>query len=113
MAKENLIATAKELIAAPSCCAPLKEKAQAQIDNPDDKNISEEFIAELEGDITDIDGLVEFANSDIPAKIFGEEGAKKFAAHANELKAGGAKYCDCAACTAGLKILEGKEFILG
>ena len=58
MAKENLIATTKELIAAPSCCAPLKEKAQAWIDNPDDKNISEEFIAELEGDITDIDGLL-------------------------------------------------------
>jgi len=113
MTKENLIQTAKEMIAAPSCCAPLKAKAQAWIDNPDDKAVAEEFITELEGDITPIDGLVAFANSPVPAKLFGEEGAKKFLAHANELKAGGAKYCDCAACTPGLKILENKKLILG
>ncbi len=90
----------------------MKVKARAWIDNPDDKVIAKEFVDELEGDITDIDSLVTFANSPVPTKIFGEEGAKKFAAHANELKASGAKYCDCAACTAGLKILEGKEIIL-
>ena len=112
MTKENLIATAKDLIAAPSCCTSLKVKAQEWIDNPNDKVIAKEFIDELEGDITNIDSLVAFANSPVPAKIFGEEGAKKFAAHANELKASGAKYCDCAACTAGLKILESKDIIL-
>ena len=112
MTKENLIALTKEMIAAPSCCAPLKVKAQAWIDAPDDKVTAKEFITELEGDITDIDSLVTFANSPVPAKIFGEEGAKKFAAHAAELKASGAKYCDCAACTPGLKILENKEIIL-
>lgn len=113
MNKSDLIVTAKELIAAPSCCAALKVKAQAWIDSPDDKVASEEFIAELEADITDIDSLVAFANSPVPAKIFGEEGAKKFVAHANELKAKGAKYCDCAACTAGLKILENRKVIVG
>lgn len=113
MTKENLVVTAKEMIAAPSCCAALKVKTQAWIDNPDDKSIAKEFIAEIEADITDIDRLVAFANSPVPAKIFGEEGAKKFAAHANELKAKGAKYCDCAACTPALKILENKEIILG
>ena len=113
MTKEDLIQTAKEMISAPSCCAPLKPKAQAWIDNPDDKTVAKEFIAELEGDITPIDGLVEFANSSAAVKYFGEEGAKKFAAHANELKAGGAKFCDCAACTPGRKILDNKELILG
>jgi hypothetical protein len=112
MTKKDLISTAKELIAAPSCCSALKIKAQAWIDNPEDKVVSEEFITELESDVTDINNLVAFANSPVPEKIFGIEGAKKFAAHANELKAKGAKYCDCAACVAGLKILENKEVIL-
>ncbi len=35
MTKENLIVATKELIAAPSCCAPLREKAQAWFDSPD------------------------------------------------------------------------------
>ena len=113
MSKENLITTTKELIAAPSCCAPLKVKAQAWLDNPDDKAVAKEFITELEGDITGIDDLVAFANSPLAVKKFGEDGAKKFVAHANELKAKGAKYCDCPACTAGLKILENKEAVLG
>ena len=113
MSKENLIATAKELIAAPSCCAPLKAKAQEWIDNPNDKALSKEFVAELEADITPIDGLVGFAHSPAAVKIFGEEGAKGFAAHADELKASGAKYCDCAACTPALKLLDKKAEILG
>ena len=97
MTKSDIITTTKDLIAAPSCYAPLKDKAQAWLDNPDDKVIAKEFITELEGDITSIDSLVSFANSPAATKIFGEEGAK---------------YCDCAACTAGLKILEGKDIIL-
>jgi hypothetical protein len=113
MIKENLIITTKELIAAPSCCAPLKEKAQAWINSPDDKTIAKEFVDELEKDVTGIDELVVFANSPQAVKIFGEDGAKNFVAHANELKANGAKYCDCAACTAGLKILVNKEVIIG
>ena len=106
MTKENLIATAKEMIAAPSCCAPLKVKAQAWIDNPDDKVVAKDFINELEGDITDIDSLVAFANSPQAVQYFGEDGAKKFA------KASGAKYCDCGACTPALKILDNKDIIL-
>ncbi len=54
MTKSDVIATTKELIAAPSCYAPLKAKAQAWLDNPDDKAIAKEFITELEGDVTSI-----------------------------------------------------------
>ena len=113
MTKKDLVAVAEKLVAAPSCCAPLKAKAQAWIDNPDDKTLSSEFVAELQSDITDIDSLVAFANSPVAVQYFGEEGAKKFAAHANELKASGAKFCDCAACTPALKLLDNKEIILG
>ena len=113
MSKENLVATAKEMVAAPSCCAALKVKAQAWIDAPDDKAAAEEFVAELEKDITPIDNLVTFANSPQAVQYFGEDGAKKFAAHANELKANGAKYCDCGACTPAVKLLENKSAIIG
>ena len=112
MTKSDIITTTKDLIAAPSCYAPLKAKAQAWLDNPDDKAIAKEFITELESDIRSIDNLVAFANSPIAVEIFGEEGAKNCIAHANELKASGAKYCDCAACTPALKILENRKVIL-
>ena len=102
MTKENLIVATKELIAAPSCYAPLREKAQAWLDSPDDKDVAKAFIEEAEKDITPIDSLVAFANSPVAVEKFGEKGAKAFAAHANELKASGAKYCDCPACVAAL-----------
>ena len=114
MTKAELIVIAKEMIAAPSCCAPLKEKALAWIESVESENFAaKEFVAELEKDITGIDGLVAFANSPQATEIFGEDGAKNFATHANELKASGAKYCDCGACTPALKLLENKETILG
>ena len=46
------------------------------------------------------------------AQIFGAEGAKNFAAHADELKASGAKFCDCGACKPGLEILKNKSLVL-
>lgn len=45
-----------------------------------------------------IDGLIGFAASDMGAKVFGEEKAKEVLAHAEAIKAAGAKYCDCPGC---------------
>lgn len=45
------------------------------------------------------------------ARVFGEEAAKGVLAHAEAVKASGAKYCDCAACAACEAILEKKEEI--
>ena len=115
MTKENLIESAKQMIAAPSCYAGLKQAGQNWIDaigTDAEKDAAQKLIAELEGDITDIEHLVAFAHSEIPAQIFGAEGAKKFAAHADELKASGAKFCDCGACKPGLEILKNKALIL-
>ena len=44
--------------------------------------------------------------------MFGEEKAKDVAAHAKEIKAAGAKYCDCPACAAVEAILDKKDEIL-
>lgn len=73
-----------------------------------------EFIAEMEEDIIPIDGLIAFAESDAGAKVFGgAEKAKGVAEHGREIKAAGAKYCDCPACAAVEAILSKKEELLG
>lgn len=59
-----------------------------------------------------VDGLIGFAESDMCAQVFGADKAKDVAAHAKELKAAGAKYCDCPACAAAEAILEKKDDIL-
>ena len=111
---KDVIAKTQDLIKAPSCYAGLKDKAQAwidSIDTKDEKSNAQAFLTELESDITPIDGLVAFAHSDHAKEIFGE-GQPAFAKHADELKASGAKYCDCAACAPGLEILKHKDLIL-
>ena len=74
---------------------------------------SKNLIAELEEDIIPVDGLIAFANSEMGARVFGADGAKGVAAHGEEIKAKGAKYCDCPACAACEAILSKKDEILG
>ena len=115
MDKQAVIEKIKAMAAAPSCCAELKAAVQAYFDavgTADEKSAAQNLIAEIEKDVTPIDKLVPFAHSEIAVQIFGAEGAKKFAAHADELKAGGAKYCDCGACAPGVEILNNKEILL-
>ena len=105
----------KELIAAPTCSAETKEAAQAWLDVVGTDKEAEEtkkYVAELEEDIMPIDTLIAFAESDAGAQVFGADNAKGVAAHAKEIKAAGAKYCDCPACAAVEAILEKKDDIL-
>ena len=91
------------LINAGSTCKEAKEAAEKwlkAVGTPDEAAETERYIKELEEDIEGIDDLVAFASSPLAVQIFGEEKAKAFLAHAEELKASGAKYCDCPACTA-------------
>lgn len=46
------------------------------------------------------------------AQVFGADDAKKILAHAEEIKASGAKYCDCPACAACEALLNKKAEIL-
>lgn len=113
--KDYVIQKVKELINAPSCCADAKEAAQNWLDAIGTEKEAEQaknMIAELEMDIVTVDGLIAFASSEAGAKVFGEEKAKEVAAHGKELKASGAKYCDCPACAAVEAILEKKAEIL-
>ena len=106
---EEVIKETKNLIAAPSCCQEAKEAANAWLDAVGTENEEAEtkkYIAELEEDIIPIDGLIAFAGSEAGAGVFGAEKAKEVEAHAKEIKAAGAKYCDCPACSAVEAILS-------
>ena len=103
-----------ELMDAASCSREAKEAAQRWLDAVGTEQEAEEtkkYMAELEADIVTVDGLAAFAESEMGAKVFGGE-AGEVAAHAREIKAAGAKYCDCPACAAVEAILEKKDSIL-
>ena len=96
-----------ELMNAASCSKEAKASAQTWLDAVGTENeaaATKTYIAELEADIMPVDGLIGFTESDMCAQVFG--------AHAKELKAAGAKYCDCPACAAAEAILEKKDDIL-
>ena len=103
-----------ELMDAASCSSEAKAAAQVWLDAVGtDREAAEtaKYIAELEADIVTVDGLISFAQSEAGASVFGADKAKNIAAHAREIKAAGAKYCDCPACAAVEAILEKKELM--
>ena len=75
------------------------------MDHKEDQS-STPYIDALKNGVATIDELLAFAGSDHAKKILGEEGAKGLLAHAKDIQAKGAKYCDCPACTAALAILD-------
>lgn len=103
------------LIAAPSCSAEAKaaaEKWLAAVGTAEEAEATKAYIAELEADIMPIDGLIGFAGSEAGVGVFGAELAKNILAHAKEIKATGAEYCDCPACAACKAILDKKAELL-
>lgn len=113
--REYVAGQVRALMEAPSCCAEAKAVAQNWLDALGTDREAEQtkrLIAEVEADIMPIDGLLAFAGSEAGAQVFGAEMAKNVAAHAQELKDAGAKYCDCAACAACAAILEKKGELL-
>ena len=115
MNKDELILMVEDLITVPHCCTELKEAGQkwiASVGTPNETDMAESLIAEIEDDIVPIDDLVTFAESESALRTLGEERVTEFRLHAYELKASGARYCDCAACTKALQVLEQKEALL-
>ena len=104
-----------ELIDAPTCSSEAREAAKAWLDalgTDAEAAETKKYIDELEADIMPIDTLISFAESEGGSQCFGANAAKNIAAHAKEIKAAGAKYCDCPACVAVAAILEKKESLL-
>lgn len=101
-----------ELMNAASCSKETKASAQTWLDAVGTENeaaATKTYIAELEADIMPVDGLDFLC---MGAQVFGADKAKEVAAHAKEIKAAGATYCDCPACAAAEAILEKKDDIL-
>ena len=104
-----------ELINAATCHSETKAAAEAwlaAVGTDREAEATETYVKELEADIMPIDSLIGFAESDAGAHVFGADHAPAVAAHAKEIKAAGAKYCDCPACAAVEAILNKKESIL-
>lgn len=118
MEKEGLnyvIEKTHELMNAPSCSSEAKAAAQAWLDaigTEREATETQKYMDELEADIIPIDNLISFAESAHGTRVFGEDTAKEIAIHGREIKAAGAKYCDCPACAAAIAILEKKKEFL-
>ena len=95
----------RELIAAPTCSSETKAAAQrwlSMVGTDREREETEKYFAELEEDIMPIDSLIAFAQSAQGAGYFG----------AQEIKANGARYCDCPACAIVEEILANKVSLL-
>ena len=113
--KETLIEKLKAIEASPSCYPDLRVMIGRYFDalgTDKEKIAAENLIDELEDKIEPIDVLVIFAHSNRAIEMFGAERARIFAANADALKASGAKYCNCLACTLGLEVLKHKDALL-
>lgn len=112
---QSVVEKTRALMEAPTCSGEAKEAAQRFLQSVGTEAQQDEtarFLAELEEDIMPIDTLIGFAQSEKGSQYFGAEAAAGIAAHAKEIKAAGAKYCDCPACLAAAAILEKKEELL-
>ena len=111
----DLMEKTRELINAPTCSSETKAAAQRWLDaigSDGEEKETKRYIQELEADIMPIDILISFAQSEKGAEYFGADTAANIAAHAKEIKAAGAQYCDCPACSIVAAILEKKNEIL-
>lgn len=112
---DQIVAKTRELMDAPTCSGETKEAAQKWLDavgTGAQKAQTKAYIEELEADIMPIDNLIGFAGSEQGAAYFGADTAAGIVAHAKEIKAAGAQYCDCPACAIVADILAKKEDIL-
>ena len=105
----------QELLQSQTCCAEGKAAAKAWLEaigTEQEAAETERYLNELKADIMPIDNLIGFAGSEQGAAYFGADTAAGIVAHAKEIKAAGAQYCDCPACAIVADILAKKEDIL-
>lgn len=103
---EFVTAKTHDLMAAPSCNPTLKTAAQTWLDAADKDAAAPAYIESLKQGVSTIDELLAFAASEHAVQIMGVDAAKQLLAHAKDIQAKGAKFCDCPACTADLAILR-------
>lgn len=113
--QEIIIEKTKELLST-HCYEGLRAIAEqwlGAVGTEKETEASRKYVAALEDAVTDIDTVINVFGSNMAKEKFGAEMANNILSHAKEIKAEGAKWCDCPACTAGLKVLEYKADLLG
>lgn len=104
-----------ELLQAASCNPETAQAAKAwlaAVGTAREKEATVQYLADLKSCIMSVDGLIAFAESAAGEQVFGKETAAHVAAHAHEIKAAGAVYCDCPACAAVKAILDCEKDML-
>ena len=112
---ERIAEKTRRLMEAPTCAGELKEAAQRWLDSVGTETEAEEtkaYLKELKEDIMPIEQLIGFAESEGGKAYFGADTAAGLAAHASEIQAAGARYCDCPACALVEEILAEEEGML-
>ena len=110
----DIISAVKDIITAPTACAELKEAAQAYLNAAGTDRqaaAATALINEIGEDLNTIDNTIAFAGSDKARELMGEEAAAGLLAHAREIKAAGAGYCDCPGCAAAKVVLDHKDLL--
>ena len=105
--KEIIIEKTKELLSG-HCAPELKAAAEAwlaALGTEKEEAATEEYIFQLQDGIVPIDDLIALFGSEKAAETFGAEMAAQILAHGKELKAKGAEWCDCPACSKAIEIL--------
>ena len=105
---DQIVAKTRELMDAPTCSGETKEAAQKWLDAVGTGAQK----AQTKAYIMPIDNLIGFAGSEAGAAYFGAEKAAQIVEHAEQIKAAGARYCDCPACAIVAQILEKKDALL-
>ena len=112
--RERLKAKTEALIAVPHTYQPLKDAAQKWLDTMEDgqanAGATKEYVKLLEESIMPVDACIAFISSPEADKVFGDKKGQMLA-HAQELKASGAQYCDCDACKLVKEILDEKDYL--
>ena len=111
MDKQILIERLKTASASPSCSDVVKQAVKVYLASLAFEKIAvDNLLAALEDNLVDVDEMLSLPHDDA-VKYFGVEGAKKFKATAEALKASSAQYCNCPACTVAREVLDNKDVL--
>lgn len=113
--QNDIVKKTIEMIRYDFCCPDLKKAAEKWLDaigTQDEQQAIDDYLAACANCLMPVDELIEFCKGELDYFIFGDSQAEELA-HAYQLKADGAKYCDCPVCAAALDILERKNEITG
>ncbi len=109
MTHTQLTQLVQALLDAPQSNPTVKEFAQSWLDaegTEKQAELTKQLVSVAEQNIALIDETIGFAGSERAVQLLGEEGAANLLQHAKDIKAEGAKFCDCPSCVAAKNIID-------